>query len=55
MKPFYAEFVKQTGEKGEKALKEIQAIKYLYHVRQQFGWRTHFLSPQSLGVKYEIF
>ena len=27
MKPFYAEFVKQTGEKGEKALKEIQAIK----------------------------
>ena len=27
MKQFYAEFVKQTGEKGEKALKEIQAIK----------------------------
>ena len=26
MKPFYAEFVKQTGTKGEEALKEIQAI-----------------------------
>jgi len=26
MKPFYADFVKQTGAKGEEALKEIQAI-----------------------------
>lgn len=27
MKPFYDEFVKQTGSKGEEALKEIEAIK----------------------------
>ncbi|MCR1837336.1 sialic acid TRAP transporter substrate-binding protein SiaP [Rodentibacter caecimuris] len=27
MKPFYDDFVKQTGSKGEEALKEIQAIK----------------------------
>ena len=26
MKPFYADFVKQTGAKGEEALKQIQAV-----------------------------
>ena len=26
MKPYYAEFVQQTGAKGEEALKQIQAI-----------------------------